>query len=77
MEEPNAEKPAPEAASTAAAAPEPAPERRDAEGLPLDREPTIDDVRGGANHFKFAIGCSVVVVVVLAAFWVLRLLLAG
>jgi hypothetical protein len=72
MEEPTAEKHAPEAAPVT-----PAPERRDAEGIPLDREPTIDDVRGGANHFKFAIGCSAVVVVVLVAFWVLRLLVGG
>jgi hypothetical protein len=54
----------------------PAPERRDEDGLPLDREPTIDDVRGGANHFRFAIGCSAVVVALILAFWVLRGLLA-
>jgi hypothetical protein len=54
-----------------------APERRDAEGIPLDRAPTIDDVRGGANHFKFAVGCSAVVVLLIVAFWVLRGLLAG
>ena len=51
-------------------------ERLDAEGLPLDREPTIDDVRGGANHFKFAVGCSAVVVLAILAFWVLRVALA-
>jgi hypothetical protein len=56
--------------------PPPAPERRDEDGLPLDREPTIDDVRGGANHFRFAIGCSAVVVTLIVAFWVLRVLLA-
>jgi hypothetical protein len=54
----------------------PAPERRDEDGLPLDRAPTIDDVRGGANHFKFAIGCTAVVAVLLLAFWVLRVALA-
>jgi hypothetical protein len=54
----------------------PADERRDEDGLPLDRAPTIDDVRGGANHFRFAIGCSAVVVALIAAFWVLRVLLA-
>jgi hypothetical protein len=52
------------------------PPRRDAEGLPLDREPTIDDVRGGENHFKLAVGCSAVVVILILAFWVLRVLLA-
>jgi hypothetical protein len=54
----------------------PTTERRDADGLPLDREPTLDDVRGGANHFKLAVGCSAVVAVVLLAFWVLRVALA-
>jgi hypothetical protein len=53
------------------------PERRDADGLPIDREPTLDDVRGGANHFKIAVGCSVVVLLVVLAFGVLRVLLAG
>jgi hypothetical protein len=53
-----------------------APERRDAEGLPLDREATLDDVRGGENHFKLAVGCSAVVVLLIVAFWVLRVLLA-
>jgi hypothetical protein len=52
------------------------PERRDAEGLPLDRDATLDDVRGGANHFKFAVGCSAVVALLLVAFWVLRGLVA-
>jgi hypothetical protein len=51
--------------------------RRDADGLPLDREPTIDDVRGGENHFKLAVGCSAVVVLLILAFWVLRVLLAS
>lgn len=53
-----------------------AADRRDADGLPLDREATLDDVRGGANHFKFAVGCSAVVVLLIVAFWVLRVLLA-
>jgi hypothetical protein len=53
-----------------------ASDRRDADGLPLDREPTIDDVRGGANHFKLAVGCSAIVGVVLLAFWILRVALA-
>jgi len=66
MEQPNAEK----------SALEPASERRDAEGLPVDRAPTIDDVRGGAEHFKVAIGCSAVVALLAVAFWVLRALMA-
>jgi hypothetical protein len=61
---------------TAVAPFDPDPDRRDAEGIPLDREPTLDDVRGGANHFRFAVGCSAVVVLLVAAFWVLRLLVA-
>jgi hypothetical protein len=69
MQEPPAEK-------IAAAPSGPDPDRRDAEGIPLDREPTLDDVRGGANHFRFAVGCSAVVVLLVAAFWVLRLVLA-
>jgi hypothetical protein len=69
MEEPTADPNEPEADP-------PAPERRDAEGIPLDRAPTIDDVRGGAEHFKIAVGCSTVVVLLVAAFWLLRVLLA-
>jgi hypothetical protein len=69
MEEPPAEKTAVEVAA-------PSHDRRDAEGIPLDREPTLDDVRGGANHFRFAVGCSAVVVLLVAAFWVLRLIVA-
>jgi hypothetical protein len=53
-----------------------AEERRDEDGLPLDRAPTLDDVRGGANHFKFAVGCSALVAVLICAFWVLRVVLA-
>jgi len=66
----------PPADTTDAAASSPAPDRRDAEGFPLDREPTLDDVRGGANHFRFAVGCSAVVALLVVAFWVLRLTLA-
>ncbi len=58
-------------------APAPAlPDRRDADGIPLDREPTLDDVRGGANHFRFAVGCTAVVVLLVVAFWVLRVILS-
>ena len=53
-----------------------APERRDEAGVPLDREPTIDDVRGGENHFKLAVGCSAVVALLIIAFWVLRVALS-
>jgi hypothetical protein len=56
-------------------APAPA-ERRDQDGLPLDREPTIDDVRGRENHFKLAVGCSAAVALLIVAFWVLRVLMA-
>ena len=50
-----------------------APERLDEEGLPIDREPTLDDVRGD-GHFgrSTAVGCSLAVVLVIAVFWVLR-----
>ncbi len=68
MDETNADKPP--------SHPYPVVERLDEDGLPLDREPTIDDVRGGANHFKLAVGCSAVVFVAIVAFWVLRVLLA-
>lgn len=52
----------------------PAPERRDVEGLPLDREPTLDDVRGG-DHFgrRLAVGCASAVILVVAVFWALRM----
>jgi hypothetical protein len=48
------------------------PERRDEGGIPIDREPTLDDVRGGANHGRVAMGCAAVVVLLVAAFWILR-----
>jgi hypothetical protein len=60
----------PEAASKA--------ERVDEDGLPLDREATIDDVRSRSGlHGKFALGCAVLVVVLIAAFWAIRAGLAG
>ncbi len=70
MTEPTTEKPDPEHARPAA------PDRREADCLPLDRDATLDDVRGGANHFKFAVGCSAVVALLIVTFWVLRGLLA-
>jgi hypothetical protein len=72
MEPPNADTPP----LPAVPVPPAKPERRDEDGLPLDRDPTIDDVRGGANHFKLAVGCSAVVVLLIVAFWVLRVLVA-
>jgi len=68
MDEPSSPPSTPDTSSTPAA-----PERRDADGLPLDREPTLDDVRGD-GHFgrSTAVGCSLAVLLVIAAFWVLR-----
>jgi hypothetical protein len=55
---------------------EPAAERRDEDGLPLDRKPTLDDVRGTEGSGRaVAIGCSAVVLVALLAFWLVRGLL--
>ena len=48
-------------------------ERFDEDGLPLDRKPTLDDVRGTEGSGRtIAIGCSVLVVLAIAAFWLLR-----
>jgi hypothetical protein len=50
-----------------------AAERFDEEGLPLDREPTIDDVRGGEGSGRtIAVGCSILVVLAIAVFWLIR-----
>ena len=50
-----------------------APERRDEEGLPLDRAPTLDDVRGsGGSGRTTAVSCTVVVVLALLLFWGVR-----
>ena len=50
-----------------------APERRDADGLPLDREPTLDDVRGSAGSGRtIAVGCFVLVVLAVIGFWLVR-----
>jgi hypothetical protein len=52
------------------------PERRDEDGLPLDRPPTLDDVRGeSASHRRLAIGCSLAAIALVAGFWLLRTLL--
>jgi hypothetical protein len=58
--------PAPAEAPTAA-------ERVDEEGLPIDRPPTLDDVRGAEGSGRtIAIGCTVLVVLAVLGFWVLR-----
>ena len=60
----------------AAPAPAEAPivaERVDEEGLPIDRPPTLDDVRGAEGSGRtIAIGCTVLVVLAVLGFWVLR-----
>jgi hypothetical protein len=53
-------------------------ERVDEDGLPLDREATIDDVRSRTGqHGRFALGCAVLVIVLIAAFWAIRSGLGG
>ena len=60
----------------AAPAPAEAPmaaERVDEEGLPIDRPPTLDDVRGAEGSGRtIAVGCTVLVVLAVLGFWVLR-----
>lgn len=69
MEETPKETPEPEAPKPEA----PKPERLDEEGLPLDREPTLDDVRGDAGSGRtIAIGCTALMVLAVLGFWVLR-----
>lgn len=52
---------------------ETAPERVDEDGLPLDRDATIDDVRSTeARHSRFALGCTLVILLLIASFFVLR-----
>lgn len=42
-------------------------------GIPMSREPTIDDVRtDGEAHRRFAFGCSVAVTLLVVAFWLVR-----
>lgn len=48
-------------------------DRLDEDGLPLDRPATLDDVRGDAGSGRMiAVGCSVLVFVLLALFWLIR-----
>ena len=50
-----------------------AAERVDAESLPIDRPPTLDDVRGTEGGGRMiAIGCTVLVLLAVLGFWVLR-----
>jgi hypothetical protein len=59
--------------SADAALPAPKAERLDEEGLPLDREPTLDDVRGSEGSGRaIAVSCSVLVVAAIAVFWLIR-----
>ena len=47
-------------------------------GIPMSREPTLNDVRSQeAKHGAFAAGCTVAVVVMVAAFFLIRVLLLG
>ncbi len=47
--------------------------RVDEDGLPLDRDATIDDVRSTeARHGRFAAGCTLLIVLLIAAFWAIR-----
>lgn len=56
----------------------PLAERVDEDGLPLDRAPTLDDVRGQAGSGRtIAVGCFVLVALAVAAFWILRAGLLG
>ncbi len=42
-------------------------------GIPMDREPTIDDVRGdGDAHRRLAFGCTLVVTLFVIGFWLVR-----
>ncbi|MEZ4437909.1 MAG: hypothetical protein R3B72_02395 [Polyangiaceae bacterium] len=47
-------------------------------GIPMSREPTIDDVRGdGDAHRRLALGCSALVTLLVIAFWVVRVVWLG
>ena len=44
-------------------------------GIPMSREPTLDDVRGdGSQHRRLALGCTLLVALLLVAFYGLRVL---
>lgn len=62
-----------EESATETAADEPPKERVDADGLPLDRDATIDDVRSQeGKHGRIAFGCTLFVVLLLVLFWLIR-----
>ena len=47
-------------------------------GIPMSREPTIDDVRGDSGpHRNLALGCSVIAIVLVGGFWLVRMLMMG
>jgi hypothetical protein len=53
-------------------------ERVDEDGLPLDRPATLDDVRGNSGSGRvIAVGCTLLVTLVLALFWLIRAGLLG
>ena len=73
---PAANPPAPETTSPEGGSP--AAERRDEDGLPLDRAPTLDDVRGQSGSGRtIAVGCTLLVALALLAFWGVRALMLG
>lgn len=57
---------------------EPPRPRVDEDGLPLDREPTIDDVRSTSGlHGRYAMGCTIFIVILILAFWFIRAGIGG
>lgn len=47
-------------------------------GIPMRREPTIDDVRSdGRDHRNMALGCSVAVSLAVVLFWLVRVWMLG
>lgn len=51
----------------------PAKARTDQDGLPLDREATLDDVRETHGvHGRYALGCTILIVATIVAFWLIR-----
>lgn len=66
--EPEANKPAAEEPERALKSPS-----VDEDGLPLDRPPTLDDVRSKDGvHGRFAMGCTIAIVALIVAFWLIR-----
>lgn len=75
--EPENEAPEPAPTEATPAAADAAKERLDDEGLPLDRPPTLDDVRGADGGGRLiAIGCTGLVILAVLGFWALRGFLA-